>query len=122
MLFTFPIRFRAELMTLPRSARHQRDTRRGYRAGIWRRHRRQGLSGCGMVTPRKTPPGGAISTGDKKDNTVISAFRAAVERVVAHFKNWRIFHSDYRRPYNTYREAYDAARGLFFFSITWDSE
>jgi hypothetical protein len=82
----------------------------------------KGYQGCGMVTPRKTPPGGALSTGDKKDNAVISAFRAAVERVVAHFKNWRIFHTDYRRPYNTYREAYDAARSLFFFSTTWGSE
>jgi DNA-binding transcriptional MerR regulator len=45
-----------------------------------------------------------------------------VERLVAHFKAWRIFHTDYRRPYRTYRDAYDAARGLFFFSITWGFE
>jgi hypothetical protein len=25
-------------------------------------------------------------------------------------------HTDYRRPYSTYRDAFDAARGLFFFS------
>jgi hypothetical protein len=44
------------------------------------------------------------------------------ERVIAYFKSWRIFHTDYRRRYATYREAYDAARGLFFFSITWGFE
>jgi len=42
--------------------------------------------------------------------------------MVAHFKNWKVLHTDYRRPYNTYRDAYDAARGLFFFSITWGFE
>jgi hypothetical protein len=30
-------------------------------------------------------------------------------------------HTDYRRPYSTYRETYDAARALFFFSITWEA-
>ncbi len=82
----------------------------------------KGYQGCGIVTPRKTPPGGELSKGDKANNAVISALRAPVERIVAHFKSWRIFHTDYRRPYRTYREAYDAARGLFFFSITWGFE
>ncbi len=75
-----------------------------------------------MITPRKKPPGGKLSKGDKKGNAQISALRAPVERVFAHFKCWRILHTDYRRPYNTYRDAYDAARGLFFFSITRGSE
>jgi hypothetical protein len=82
----------------------------------------KGYQGCGMVTPRKTPPGGELSIGDKKNNAVISGLRAPVERLVAHFKSWRIFHTDYRRPYRTYRDSYDAARGLFFFSITWGFE
>jgi len=82
----------------------------------------KGYQGCDIVTPRKTPPGGQLSKGDKANNAVISALRAPVERLVAHFKSWRIFHTDYRRPYCTYRDAYDAARGLFFFSITWGFE
>lgn len=82
----------------------------------------KGYQGCDIVTPRKTPRGGELSTGDKADNAVISALRAPVERLVAHFKSWRIFHTDYRRPHHTYRDAYDAARGLFFFSITWGFE
>ncbi len=59
-----------------------------------------------MVTPRKTPPGGELSTGDKKNNAVISGLRTPVERLIAHFKSWRIFLTDYRRPYRTYRDAY----------------
>jgi hypothetical protein len=82
----------------------------------------KGYQGTSLVTPRKKPKGGELSKRDKEGNAEISALRAAIERVVSHFKNWRIFHTDYRRPYSTYRDAYDAARGLFFFSITWGFE
>ncbi len=76
----------------------------------------KGYQGCGMATPRKTPPGGELSKRDKENNAEVSALRAPIE------KSWRIFHTDYRRPYRTYRDAYDAARGLFFFSLTWGFE
>jgi hypothetical protein len=82
----------------------------------------KGYQGTSLVTPRKKPKGGELSKRDKESNAEISALRATIERVVSHFKNWRIFHTDYRRPYSTYRDAYDAARGLFFFSITWGFE
>jgi DDE superfamily endonuclease len=77
---------------------------------------------CTVATPRKTPRGGELSVGDKQSNAAISALRAPVERLIAHVKSWRILHTDYRRPYRTYREAYEAARALFFFSITWGFE
>ena len=54
---------------------------------------------------------------DKEYNSQISSFRAPVERLVAHFKNWKMLHTDYRRPYATYHDAFDAARALFFFSL-----
>lgn len=82
----------------------------------------KGYQGTGLVTPRKKPKGGELSKKDKECNREISAFRAPVEPVIAHFKSWRIFFTDYRRPYRTYRDAYEAARGLFFFSIIWDFE
>ena len=75
-----------------------------------------------MVTPRKKPEGGEPLLWEKKFNASVSSLRAPVERLAAHFKFWRIFHTDYRRPYSTYRDAYDAARGLFFFSLTWGFE
>jgi hypothetical protein len=31
--------------------------------------------GCGLVTPRKTPPGGELSKGDKESNAAISGLR-----------------------------------------------
>jgi hypothetical protein len=82
----------------------------------------KGYQGHVEAIPRKTPPGGALSKRDKESNAEISALRAPIERMVAHFKNWKILHTDYRRPYRTYRDAYDAARGLFFFSIAWGFE
>jgi len=79
----------------------------------------KGYQGCdGVVTPRKNPPGGEVSKRDKENNAHLSGLRAPVERVISFFKSWRILHTDYRRPYDTYRQAYDATRGLFFFSIT----
>jgi hypothetical protein len=77
----------------------------------------RGYQGTGLITPRKKPKGGALSKKDKECNAEVSALRAPVEQVIAHFKAWRIFHTDYRRPYSTYRDAYDAGRGLFFFSL-----
>jgi DDE superfamily endonuclease/Helix-turn-helix of DDE superfamily endonuclease len=82
----------------------------------------KGYQGSGLVTPKKKPKGGELTMSDKEYNSQIASFRAPVERLVAHFKNWKIFHSDYRRPYSTYDDAFDAARGLFFFSITWGFE
>jgi hypothetical protein len=82
----------------------------------------KGYQGTGLVTPKKKPKGGELTLSDKEYNSQISSFRAPVERLVAHFKNWKIFHTDYRRPYSTYNDAFDAGRGLFFFSITWGSE
>jgi transposase len=82
----------------------------------------KGYQGSDLVTTRKTPKGGELSKRDKESNAAISALRAPVERVFAHFKAWRILHTDYRRSYPTYRDAYNAARGLFFFSIIWGFE
>jgi hypothetical protein len=82
----------------------------------------KGYQGTGLVTPKKKPEGGELTTSDKEYNSQISSLRAPAERLVAHFKNWKVFHTDYRRPRRIYRDAFDAARGLFFFSITWGFE
>ena len=82
----------------------------------------KGYQGAALFTPTKKPQWRKLSIGEKTANTALSALRAPVERVVAHFKNWRILHTDYRRPYATYRDAFDAARALFFFSINWGFE
>lgn len=82
----------------------------------------KGYIGTGMVTPMRKPRYGEFSVGDKEYNRQVSSLRAPVERAIGHFKSWRIFHTDYRRPYSTYHDAFDAARALFFFSIAWGFE
>jgi DDE superfamily endonuclease len=82
----------------------------------------KGYIGSGMVTPMRKPRRGEFSQGDKAYNKQVSALRAPVEKFIAHFKSWRILHTDYRRPYETYTDAYDAARALYFFSVTWGFE
>jgi DDE superfamily endonuclease len=82
----------------------------------------KGYQGSGLVTPKKKPKGGELTMSDKEYNSQISSFRAPIERLVGHFKNWKILHTDYRRPYSTYQDAFDAARALFFFSISWGFE
>jgi DDE superfamily endonuclease len=82
----------------------------------------KGYPGTGPVTPKKKPKGGGLTLSDKEYNSQISSFRAPVERLVAHFKNWKIFRTGYRRPYSTCHDAFGAARSLFFFSITWGFE
>lgn len=54
---------------------------------------------------------------DKECNAEVSAPRALVEQAIAHFKAWRIFHTDCRRPYRTYHDAFSIGRGLFLFSL-----
>jgi hypothetical protein len=73
----------------------------------------KGYQGSDLATPRKKLKGGELSKGDKESDAAVSALRAPAERIFSHFKAWRILHTDYRRPYATYRDAFDAARGLF---------
>lgn len=55
-----------------------------------------GYQGTHAVTPRKKPQGGELSENDKASNKKISAIRSAVERCIAHLKNWKILATGYR--------------------------
>jgi transposase len=76
----------------------------------------RGYWGTSLITPRKKPYGplGELSLADKFCHAEMSSLRAPVERAFAHLKSWRTLHTDYRRPYGTYRSAFDATRALFF--------
>jgi DDE superfamily endonuclease/Helix-turn-helix of DDE superfamily endonuclease len=78
----------------------------------------KGFQGSGYSTPVKKPQGGYLTWLQTDFNNQLSGLRAAIERAVAHIKNWRILHTDYRRPINTWETSFRAAIGLFFFSIT----
>ncbi|MFD4144382.1 transposase family protein [Streptomyces sp. NPDC058572] len=60
-----------------------------------------GRSGLHRLRPAHTEtqtPGRERSAGDKVANRAINTLRAAVERAIAHLKDWKIFATRYRGP------------------------
>ena len=50
------------------------------------------------ITPMKRPQGQELTDDRKEYNREISAIRSAVERCIAHLKNWKILATGYRGP------------------------
>nr|WP_301280825.1 hypothetical protein [Actinomyces sp. oral taxon 414] len=44
--------------------------------------------------------------------------RQVVERTIAHIKSWRILHTPYRRPLETFEQTITAALALYAFKTT----
>jgi len=57
----------------------------------------RGYIGCGIITPERKPPGGGLSDYQKAYNRSVNQIRAAVERAIAHLKNWKILKTGYHR-------------------------
>jgi len=57
-----------------------------------------GYLGTGMLTGRRKPPGRDRPESDKIFNQSISRLRAAVERAIAHLKDWKILATRFRGP------------------------
>lgn len=51
-----------------------------------------------MLTARRKPPGKDRPKADKVFNQSISTLRAAVDRAIAHLKDWKILATRYRGP------------------------
>jgi hypothetical protein len=76
----------------------------------------KGYVGTGVITPFKKPARGKLLDWQKEFNTQVNKRRYVVERAIANFKTWRILHTGYRRPLATYQTAFNAIRGLYFYS------
>ncbi len=74
----------------------------------------KGYIGLGMNTPAKKPAHGELTNTDRRNNTTINRIRYLIERVIANLKTWRVLHTDYRRPYNTFESTIQAVTGLIF--------
>ena len=83
-----------------------------HRAADWIADR--GYIGNDMTTPFKKPPGGELLDWQKQFNTEINKIRYVIERTIAHFKTWRIMHTDYRRPLDTFDTTISAIVALHF--------
>lgn len=77
----------------------------------------KGYVGNDMLTPIKKPAHRALLEWEKQFNTEINKIRYVIERTIAHFKTWRIMHTDYRRPLKTFRETINSVIALHFYKI-----
>lgn len=75
--------------------------------------------GTHAITPRKKPRGGELSTGDKANNTTISSLRSAVERCIAHVKNWKILATGYRGRLSELPNIIRIIAALEFYRLGW---
>jgi hypothetical protein len=78
-----------------------------------------GYVGSGLLTPRRKPPGQERSTGDKVANRSINTLRAAVERAIAHLKDWKIFATRYRGPLTRFALVAKTVTALAFYKKGW---
>ncbi|MFE5548332.1 transposase family protein [Streptomyces sp. NPDC056534] len=78
-----------------------------------------GYAGSGLITPRRKPPGRERSAGDKAANRAVNTLRAAVERAIAHLKDWKIFATRYRGPLTRFALVAKAVTALAFYKKGW---
>lgn len=76
----------------------------------------KGYVGNGMITPIKKPAGRELLDWEKEFNTQINKIRYVIEQVIANFKTWRIMHTDYRRPIETFKETISTVIALHFYA------
>ncbi|MGH3975998.1 MAG: transposase family protein [Pseudonocardiaceae bacterium] len=71
-----------------------------------------------ILTPIRKPANGELLDWEKEFNTQINKIRYVIERAIANFKAWRVTHTDYRRPLNTFAETISTVIALQFFKLT----
>jgi hypothetical protein len=75
----------------------------------------KGYVGTGMLTPIKKPTHRDLLDWEKQFNTQINKIRYVIEQIIANFKTWRIMHTDYRRPLDSFATTIAAVVGLHFY-------
>src|SRR5438270_555398 len=78
-----------------------------------------GYLGTYAITPRKKPKGGELSENDKASNKEISSLRSAVERCIAHVKNWKILATGYRGRLAELAAVIRIITALEFYRLGW---
>lgn len=61
-----------------------------------------GYIGLGMITPIRKNPHRETLEWEHQFNKDVNSIRYQIERAIARLKNWRILHTDYRRPFSTF--------------------
>jgi hypothetical protein len=76
----------------------------------------KGYVGNNMLTPIKKPKHRDLLEWEKEFNKQINKIRYVIEQIIANFKTWRIMHTDYRRPIETFKETISAVIALHFYA------
>jgi hypothetical protein len=71
-----------------------------------------------MITPIRKPACRDLLGWEKEFNTQINKIRYVIERTIANFTTWRIMHTDYRRPFSTFKETISTVIGLVFYAAS----
>ncbi|SDN30878.1 transposase family protein [Actinomyces ruminicola] len=74
----------------------------------------KGYLGLGMTTPIKKLSGMPLHEADKAFNTSINRIRYMAERTIANLKTWRVLHTGYRRPIQTFPTTITTVLALTF--------
>lgn len=77
----------------------------------------KGYVGNGMLTPIKKPEHRELSDWEKAFNTQVNKIRYVIEQTIANLKTWRILHTDYRRPLESFTETISTVVALHFYKI-----
>jgi hypothetical protein len=71
-----------------------------------------------MITPIKKPPHRDLLDWEKEFNTAANKIRYLIEQTIANFKTWRILHTDYRRPRETFTTTIATVVALHLYKIS----
>ena len=77
----------------------------------------KGYVGKRMITPIRKPECRDLLYWEKEFNIQVNKIRYMIEQVIANFKSWRIMHTDYRRPLDTFETTISAVVGLHFYRM-----
>ena len=72
--------------------------------------------GNGMITPIKKPTHRDLLDWEKEFNKQVNKIRWIIEQVIANLKTWRILHTDYRRPIDTFSTTISTVIALHFYT------
>lgn len=76
----------------------------------------KGYVGNDMITPIRKPAHRDLLVWEKEFNTQANKIRWVIEQVIANFKTWRIMHTDYRRPIDTFTTTISTVIALHFYA------
>jgi hypothetical protein len=76
-----------------------------------------GYQRTGPITPAKKPPNGELTDQQRVYNYSLNRLRAAVERAIAHMKNWKILKTGYHRIMTNFPDVLRTVTALEIFRV-----